>query len=178
MQFTAQEIPGLYLIRPNTLKDNRGFFQKTFHADTFADVIGEQLHFRETYHSQNKAGVVRGMHLQRRPNAHWKLVYCPVGSVLDVVLDLRAPGFGRYLAFELTAAGGEMLLIPPGLAHGFQCLEDETLMMYMVTTEYAPANDTGVRFDSFGFLWPVDNPVISERDLALPALSDWKEKPF
>jgi dTDP-4-dehydrorhamnose 3,5-epimerase len=121
---------------------------------------------------------LRGMHFQLPPAAHDKLVYCPVGKVLDVVLDLRSSAKrGRFISRELNASNREMLFIPRGCAHGFVALEDESMMVYQTSTVHSPAHDAGVLWNSFGFAWPVANPILSERDQKFPALRDFKS-PF
>ena len=124
--------------------------------------------------------VLRGMHFQRPPAAHDKLVYCPVGKVLDVVLDLRPTAKGarsRCFSHELSAQNREMLFIPAGCAHGFLALEDDSMMVYQTSTVHSPSHDAGVLWNSFGFDWPVKNPILSERDQKFPALCDF-QSPF
>ncbi len=112
------------------------------------------------------------MHFQLPPAAHAKLVYCIVGKVLDVVLDLRKDSatFGRSYAHELNGTNREMLFISAGFAHGFLALEDQATMVYQTSTVHSPAQDAGIAWNSFGFDWPVKNPILSERDKNVPAL--------
>ena len=119
------------------------------------------------------------MHFQTPPYDHIKLVYVPYGSITDVVLDIRKESitYGKYLSIELSANNGKILIIPKGLAHGFKSLEDNTNVTYMQTTSYAPSNDSGIRFDSFGFDWGLDNPLTSHRDLSFPTLKEF-DTPF
>lgn len=178
MEIVATELPGLKLIRPKIFQDARGSFVKTFHRDLFR---GQGMDFepREEFFSTSAKNVVRGMHFQLPPAAHAKLVYCIAGRVLDVVLDLRknSPVFGRSCARELNAATREMFFIPIGLAHGFLALEDDATMVYQTSTVHSPAHDAGIRWDSFGFDWPVDHPILSERDRRFPALREFNS-PF
>jgi dTDP-4-dehydrorhamnose 3,5-epimerase/CDP-3, 6-dideoxy-D-glycero-D-glycero-4-hexulose-5-epimerase len=104
-----------------------------------------------------------------------KSVYCPVGSARDVLLDLRAgPGYGRSVEILMTAKDPAVLVIPPGIAHGFLSLEDDTLMVYKTSTEYCPPADSGIRWDSFGHDWRLSGaPVTSDRDAQLGAFSDF-----
>ena len=178
MELVPTELPGLQLIRPPVFRDQRGSFVKTFHADQFRE-LGLNFEPREEFFSTSGRSVLRGMHFQLPPAAHAKLVYCLLGSVLDVVLDLRknSPTFGRSCARELSAANREMFFIPAGFAHGFLSLEDNTTMVYQTSTVHSPAHDAGVRWDSFGFDWPVKVPVLSERDKNFPALCDFSS-PF
>jgi dTDP-4-dehydrorhamnose 3,5-epimerase len=173
MELVLTELPGLQLIRPHIFKDARGSFVKTFHADQFRE-LGLDFEPREEFFSTSAKGVLRGMHFQLPPAALAKLVYCIVGRVLDVVLDLRkkSPTFGRNYVHELNATNCEMLFIPVGFAHGFLALEDNATMVYQTSTVHSPPHDAGVRWDSFGFDWPVKSPTLSEHDKKLPALRE------
>jgi dTDP-4-dehydrorhamnose 3,5-epimerase len=108
-----------------------------------------------------------------------KLVYCIHGSVLDVLVDLRknSPTYKSFKSIELSAANHLVLLIPSGFAHGFLVQEDDTVVVYKASFTYAPDHDTGIRWDSFGFDWPVRDPITSARDRALPRLADY-DSPF
>jgi dTDP-4-dehydrorhamnose 3,5-epimerase len=119
------------------------------------------------------------MHLQSPPAAHDKLIYCVVGSVLDVVVDLRtsSPTTGRVFACELSGANRDMLFIPAGFAHGFLSLEDNSVLVYQTSSVHAPAHDVGILWDSIDFTWPVVNPIISTRDRQLPPLAHFSS-PF
>lgn len=178
MEITATELPGLRLIRPRIFQDARGSFVKTFHADSFRE-HGIAFEPREEFFSTSAKGVIRGMHLQLPPAAHAKLVYCLTGRILDIVLDLRkgSPTFGRSCAHELDAVRRHLLFIPAGFAHGFLALEDGTTTVYQTSTVHSPTHDAGVRWDGFGFVWPVKNPILSERDKNLPALAEF-QSPF
>ena len=174
MEFIPTELPGLCLIRPRLFQDARGSFVKTYHRDAFRKA-GLDFAPREEFFSTSAKNVLRGMHFQLPPAAHAKLVYCLAGGVLDVVLDLRknSPTFGRFQARELNVANREMFFIPVGFAHGFLALTENATMVYQTDTVYSPAHDAGVRWDSFGFDWPVKNPVLSERDKNFCALAEF-----
>ena len=174
MELVPTELPDLQVIRPRIFRDARGSFVKTFNRNTFHE-LGLDFEPREEFFSTSAKNVLRGMHFQLPPADHAKLVYCITGSVLDVVLDLRknSPAFGRSCARELSAANREMFFIPAGFAHGFLTLDDGATMVYQTSTGYSPAHDAGVCWDSFGFDWPVKNPILSERDQKFPALRDF-----
>lgn len=165
---------GVRLLSPQVFNDARGAFIKTYHVGVFRD-LGMPFVPVEEFVSISRRDVIRGMHLQLPPAAHAKLVYCVVGAVLDVVLDLRrgAGGYGRWMTRRLSAENREMLFIPPGCAHGFLALTDEATMVYQTDTVHAPASDAGVLWNSFGFDWPAEQPCLSERDRALPALENF-----
>lgn len=178
MEIIPTTLEGCYQVRPFFAQDERGTFVKTFHAERFS-ALGMPTEWHEEYYSSSRKGVIRGMHFQTPPHDHEKLVYCIQGRVLDVVVDLRkdAPTYGRHFAVELDAAYGHGVIIPKGMAHGFLALTENTLMTYKVTSVYAPENDAGIRWDSFGLKWGVDRPIVSSRDRAHPTLADF-DSPF
>lgn len=169
---------GLFVLKPRVFTDPRGVFVKTYHESLFHE-LGIGFTPREEFFSVSAKNVLRGMHFQLPPAAHAKLVYCATGRILDVVLDMRAnsPTRGQAVSRELSAANREMFFIPPGFAHGFLSLEDDTLTVYKTDFVYAPAQDTGVAWNSFGFSWPVAQPIVSERDSKFPAWPEFKS-PF
>jgi dTDP-4-dehydrorhamnose 3,5-epimerase len=171
-------LPGCLLLQPRVLDDARGRFVKTFHADAFR-ALGLEAGFVEQYYSHSHRGVVRGMHFQRPPAEHAKLVYCVHGEVFDVVLDLRAgsPTYGQARSFTLSAEQGNALYVPAGMAHGFCATSELATLVYNVTSVYAPEHDDGVRWDSIGVEWPVTSPLVSPRDAAFVALADF-QSPF
>lgn len=150
--------------------DDRGVFFKPFHQSSLREA-GIAFETKESICSVSKKNVVRGMHYQAGDHAQAKLVYCPHGAILDVILDIRpqSPTYGVYDAVELSADNGYALYIPEGFAHGFLALTDDAVTSYLMTAEYHPASDKGIRWDSFGFRWPVEQPVISARDLGFDA---------
>ncbi len=168
-------LPGCIVFEAFGADDARGGFRKPFSAGwggAFADFSA-----REFFYSTSCRGVLRGMHLQTGAAAHAKIVFCMAGEVLDVLVDLRAgPGFGATYARPLCADNRESILVPPGVAHGFLALSDAATVGYLTSTPHDPAQDTGVRWDSFGFVWP---PVatVSPRDAALPPLADFPPQP-
>lgn len=168
------EISGLFLIKPKKFEDARGKFVKTFHLDTLKE-NGLNGDFVESYYSISKKNVLRGMHFQTPPYDHEKLVYVPYGSVLDVIIDIRkgSPTYGTCVSQILSASNGHIFYIPKGCAHGFLSLEDNSNVTYMQTTMHAPNNDGGINYDSFGFTWNADDAIISQRDKALPNISDF-----
>jgi dTDP-4-dehydrorhamnose 3,5-epimerase len=166
-------LPGCWVLRLKLLQDRRGGFVKTFASSRF-EALGLPLQWCEEYYSVSARHVLRGMHFQMPPHAHAKLVHCPAGSVRDVLLDLRrGDGYGRVATIELDSRQPVMLLVAPGVAHGFLALEEASMMAYRTSTEHVPAADAGVRWDSFGVDWGVHQPLLSDRDAAFPALNDF-----
>lgn len=178
MELEPTPIPGAFAIRGRTVEDARGTFTKVLHLPSL-EAQGARFATAESFYTTSQRGVIRGMHCQLPPAEHAKLVYCVRGRVLDVLLDLRrgSPAQGRSHAAELSERNRLMFLIPAGVAHGFLALEDDSTVVYSVTTPHAPALDGGVRWDSFGFTWPVAEPVLSPRDRALPPLGEF-QSPF
>ena len=172
MKIIYRPTEGLAVIQPFSVRDIRGEFVKTYRRSDF-DRMGMKEVFVEDFYSVSNKGVVRGMHYQSPPHGHGKLVYCVRGRALDVVVDLRASSstFGEAYSFTLSEHDKCMLYMEEGFAHGFYAFEDETVMVYKTTSEYAPDSDVGIRYDSFGFCWPGGVPVVSARDMLLPAFS-------
>ncbi len=177
-EFKETALPGCYEIDPAAFDDRRGSFVKPFNAGLFEE-RGLTAVFREQYYSVSHRNVVRGLHFQVPPLDGVKLVYCLAGAVFDVVVDLRkgSPSFGRHLTFELNENNHKVLYLPSGLAHGFQALSDRAIMVYNTSSEYSAGHDRGVLWNSAGVAWPLERPVISERDSGFPALADF-DSPF
>ena len=175
MEFESLEIDGAKLIKSNLFKDNRGAFFKVFNDDEFKS-NGIEMDIKESYYSISNKDVIRGMHFQTDEFAHDKLVYVAKGKVLDVVLDIRESSktFKKFITVELSAENGLILFIPKGCAHGFKSLDDNTMMVYNVSTVYSPSHDCGIRYDSFGMDWNVENPIISKRDAEFKSIDEVK----
>jgi dTDP-4-dehydrorhamnose 3,5-epimerase len=172
MAYSSTNLLGVLLLDNFVSRDERGLFVKTFHAVQF-QTGGIATKFRESYYSVSQRGVLRGMHFQLPPYEHDKLVYVTEGEILDVIVDLRraSPTFGQHIAVTLPAYT-QSIYIPKGCAHGFLTLSDSATVVYNVTSEYEPNADAGVHWDSFGFEWPISQPIISDRDAAFRALAD------
>jgi dTDP-4-dehydrorhamnose 3,5-epimerase len=179
MQFSQELLPGTWLVKLKRFDDMRGSFVKTFSRNTLDKALIDQLglvnfDFREEFYSISAKNVIRGMHFQLPPHDHVKLVYCAIGSVLDVLVDLRqGPGYGNVASVTLSASEPALLYIPKGIAHGFRSQTDGSLMIYKTSTEHAPTHDAGIRWNSFGFDWHCSDPVISVRDAGHPAFIDF-----
>ena len=171
-------ISGVRLLEPRVFRDARGDFVKTFHADTYAG-LGIRFTQAEEFYSVSKKNVLRGMHFQVPPHDHAKVVYCAAGRVLDVLVDLRqgSATFGKSIGIEMGVGDHRILYIPPGLAHGFLSLEDQSLMIYQTSAIHVPSHDVGIHWNSFGFNWPVLHPIVSDRDGAFGLLENFNS-PF
>ena len=178
MKISKTKLSGVYILEQSVFKDSRGAFVKIFQESFFSE-LGLETEFNENYYTRSKEDVVRGMHFQVPPYDHAKLVTVIHGTILDVILDLRknSPTYGQYETFELSRENRKSIYIPRGFAHGFTVLGDSAIAYYMVTSEYSAEHDCGIRYDSFGFEWPVVDPIISDRDKSFPAFSEF-QSPF
>lgn len=171
-EVTSLDVEGPLLLDRPIATDRRGSFRKLVHADAFAE-LGLSAELPEQYVSVSEPGVVRGMHFQAPPHDHHKLVSVLSGRILDVVVDLRpGPGYGRFASVELSGDVGRSLWIPSGFAHGFLTLE-RAMVLYDVGSVHAPDHDLGIAWDGFGFAWPIETPILSDRDRTFPKLSDF-----
>ncbi len=171
-------IHGAYEIHPKVFSDSRGQFVKVFHRDAFNN-LGLDVRFEEDYYSQSRRGVIRGLHFQKPPADHSKMVYCLSGKVFDVILDLRrsSPTYGHSIAINLSSDIRNIIYIPRGVAHGFCVLSDNATLIYKVSKVYDPKRDSGILWSSIGINWPESNPILSERDASFAPLSEFKS-PF
>ncbi|WP_271252838.1 dTDP-4-dehydrorhamnose 3,5-epimerase [Pseudanabaena sp. Chao 1811] len=168
MLFTQTDLEGAYIVEPEKLNDNRGYFARTWCQKEFqirnldANLVQCSISFNK------KKGTLRGMHLQLPPSAETKLVRCTRGSVYDVIIDLRLDSttYLQWIAITLTADNSKALYIPKGFAHGFQTLEDNTEIFYQMSDFYSPTCAVGFRWNdpAFKIHWLEEISVISERD--------------
>ena len=168
MKFTALELPGSYIIEREDLVDNRGFFARTFCREEWSRK-GIDFEIKQCNVSwSKKQGTLRGLHFQKPPHAEIKLISCLKGAIWDCIVDVRpdSPTYRRHFGMELSAFG-KMLYIPEGFAHGFQSLEDDSVVEYKVSTFYAPEAEAGLRWDDpkLRIAWPsCQNRTISDKD--------------
>jgi dTDP-4-dehydrorhamnose 3,5-epimerase len=176
MRFIATKLPLVFVVEPERVEDERGFFARTWSPE---DLVARGLNPRlaQCCISFNRCrGTLRGMHYQVPPHAEAKLVRCTQGAIYDVALDLRpdSPTFMQWAAAELTADNRRMLYIAEGCAHGFQTLAGDSEVCYQISAPYKPDACRCVRWNdpAFGIAWRSDVPisVISERDRTNP---DW-----
>ena len=177
MRFQATDFPGLYVLTPKVFSDARGFFVETYSGKVFAEQ-GLDIEFVQDNHARSEAkGVLRGLHFQLPPMAQAKLVRVSRGAVYDVVVDLRAgsPMFGRGHAEILSAENFKQLLIPRGFAHAYLTLEAGTEFQYKVDAFYDPGLEAGLFWNDpdLKIEWPEKNPILSDKDKALPLWRDF-----
>ena len=180
MIISETKIKGAYLIEPELLVDARGSFAHLW-TQRELEAHGLEGRFVECNASFNhRRGTLRGLHYQAAPHGQAKLVRCTRGSMYDVGVDLRpdSPTFRQWVGVELSERNNLMLYLPGDFAHGYQTLEDETEIVYMVTSPYAPASGRGVRWDdpAFGIDWPdVGERIINARDSDYPDFGEGSE---
>ena len=173
LRFQRLEIPEVVLIESVVFEDERGFFMETYKHSAFAS-FGIAERFVQDNHSKSIKGVLRGLHYQKNPKAQGKLVRVVDGEVFDVAVDIRktAPTYGKWVGEVLSAQNKKMLYIPPEFAHGFCVLSNEAEVVYKATDEYAPETERGIVWNDpdLGITWPVEQPIVSSKDAALPWL--------
>ncbi len=172
--FTALPLSGAYAVDMQPHADERGFFARAYCTEEFAAKgLGPELRQCSVSYNARK-GTLRGLHYQSAPHAEHKLVRCTAGAIFDVIVDIRRSSatYRRWYGEELTADNRRALFIPPGFAHGFVSLADNTEVYYMISVAHAPQFSRGLRWDdaAFAIEWPVPPTVISARDAAYPLL--------
>lgn len=179
MHVEPTDLPEVKILTPRRFGDGRGFFCETWNAARMAEA-GIDLAFVQDNESLSaKAGTLRGLHYQAPPHAQAKLVRVVRGAIRDVAVDARrgSPGYGRWVAVELSAENGRQLLVPRGFLHGFVTLEDATQVVYKVDAGFDGPSDGSVAWNDpgIGIDWGVaaDAVILSDKDRAAPAFADW-----
>ncbi|MBA2610781.1 MAG: dTDP-4-dehydrorhamnose 3,5-epimerase [Bacteroidetes bacterium] len=168
MEITETELQGLFVLKPKVFEDDRGYFFESYNQNLFKQA-GLDLNFVQDNQSLSQKGVLRGLHFQNPPHAQGKLVRVITGAVLDVVVDIRKDSktYGLWYGLELTEKNKWMMYVPPGFAHGFLTLENNTVFSYKCTNFYNKAaedcllwNDTDINIK-----WNFENPLLSSKDM-------------
>jgi len=176
MQVTPTGLPGVLILEPKIIADERGFFMESFNQRAFEAATGQNVTFLQDNHSCSQRGVLRGLHYQvRQPQG--KLVRVLAGRIFDVAVDLRrsAATFGKWVGMELDAGSMRMLWVPPGFAHGFLVLSDAADILYKTTDYYAPQHERTLRWDDpqLAIGWPLaGEPILSDKDRRGASLAD------
>ena len=177
-KITETELAGVYLIEKTKFNDERGYFMEFFREDLFKGKF-KNLKFVQDNLSFSRKGVIRGLHFQKNPFAQGKLVSVLHGRIMDVAVNLRknSKDFGKYIITELSEENCSSLYIPDYFAHGFVAME-ESYVLYKTTEYYNRESERGIRFNDpdINIKWNVVDPVVSEKDLKLPALKDLIER--
>ncbi|MCF8261066.1 MAG: dTDP-4-dehydrorhamnose 3,5-epimerase family protein [Melioribacteraceae bacterium] len=171
MNISQLSITDLFLIENFCYDDNRGNFVKNYNKEIFSKM---KINFSlaETYYSVSAKNVIRGMHFQLPPFQHSKIISVVQGRILDVIIDLRknSPTYLRIESLNLSE-NVNSLFIPPGCAHGFRSLQNNSIVLYQQSTIHSKTHDSGIRWNSIGFDWEIDEPIISEKDRFLQELN-------
>jgi len=171
VQLVDTPLAGAFVVEPSPIKDERGFFARTFCAEVFAARGLDDRFVQSSVSFNRRAGTLRGLHYQASPFGEAKLVRCTMGVAWDVMVDVRtgSPTYGRWFAIELSAMNRRAVYIPRGFAHGFITRSDDVEIEYQISTPYAPEHTRGIRYDDpvLAIEWPQAPAVISARDLAL-----------
>lgn len=172
MIFIETDLKGAYVIKPERIEDERGFFARTYCKKEFeANGLNPNLVQSSISFNKQKA-TLRGMHFQSAPYEETKIVRCTCGAIYDVIIDLRPDSLThkQWFSIDLTAENRNMLYIPEGFAHGFITLEDNSEILYHMSEFYAPECAGGVKWNdpAFSITWPIDVKIISDKDRNLP----------
>ena len=177
-KITETELAGVYLIEKTKFNDERGYFMEFFREDSFNGKF-KDLKFVQDNLSFSRKGVIRGLHFQKNPFAQGKLVSVLHGRIMDVAVNLKknSKDFGKYIIKELSEENCSSLYIPDYFAHGFVAME-ESYVLYKTTEYYNRESERGIRFNDpdINIKWNVVDPVVSEKDLKLPALKELIER--
>ena len=172
MIFTQSKLHGVFILEPERIEDERGFFARAWCQTEFAEHGIKAPPVQCNISFNKRKGTLRGMHYQRAPHEETKIVRCTMGSLYDVAVDVRpdSPTFKQWVGETLSATNRGMMIIPPGCAHGFLTLADNTEASYQMSAYYAPKHAAGVRWNdpAFGIRWPSDVVVIVDRDRNYP----------
>jgi dTDP-4-dehydrorhamnose 3,5-epimerase len=166
---------GLILFQPNVIGDDRGFFMETFCAHEFKE-WGLPTDFVQDNHSKSAKGVLRGMHFQwNEPQGKLLRVISGSGFVAEIDLRYGSPTQGKWFSFELTADNKNILWIPPGFANGFTALSEVIEVQYKCTARWNPNGENGILWNDpeIGIKWPIENPVLSNKDMQAISFSEW-----
>lgn len=176
MIFTEAPLSGAYVIDPEAIRDDRGFFARTYCDDAFAAAGLPTDWPQENLSSNTARHTLRGMHFNRDDFSEQKVVQASAGAIYDVIVDLREGSATRFdwFAIELTASNRRMLFVPNGFAHGFLTLEPNTDVRYRMSRRYEPAAADGLRWNdpNLGVEWPARPRVINNRDATYQYISD------
>jgi len=172
MIFTETALKGAFVIDPEPVKDDRGLFARLWCRQEFAEQGLDATWVQSSMSLNSRKGTMRGMHYQAAPHEEVKLVRCTMGTIYDVIVDLRpaSPTYRRHVGVTLSAENRRAIYIPKEFAHGFLTLEDESEVSYLMSEFYAPASARGFRWDdpAFDIKWPEPIMVMSDKDRRWP----------
>jgi len=176
MEVIETKLKGVVVLKPKVFEDARGYFFESYNANLFK-AAGLDLNFVQDNQSLSQKGVLRGLHFQNNPWAQGKLVRVIKGSVFDVAVDIRKSSatYGQWFGLELNEKNKTMMYIPAGFAHGFATLEDDTIFSYKCTNFYDKASEDCLLWNDpdIGIGWPINDPLLSEKDLQGKRIKDF-----
>lgn len=176
MEVTKTNFDGLLIMQPRVFKDDRGYFFEYFRKDVLKD-FGVNVEFVQSNESQSQKNVLRGLHFQNPPFEQGKLIRVVKGAVMDVTVDIRksSPNYGQWFAYELNEENKTILWIPPGFAHGFLTLSDNTIFQYECTNYYHKDSEGSIRWNdpTINIDWKISDPIISDKDKFAPLFKDF-----
>lgn len=179
MKIEKTSIEDLLIIEPAVFGDSRGFFFEAYNKDRF-ESMGIKENFVQDNVSKSSKGVLRGLHFQNNPFAQGKLVSVITGAVLDVAVDIRknSPTYGQHYKIELNERNKLQFYIPPGFAHGFLTLEDDTIFSYKCTNLYNKESEGSIIWNDkdLAINWGIEDPLVSEKDNLAPSFGDFESK--
>lgn len=181
MKFTETKLKGCFILEPNIIGDERGYFMESFNEKTFGKGVGQEVHFVQDNQSYSSKGVLRGLHYQTGEHAQAKLVRVLQGEVLDVAVDIRpnSPTFGQYESILLSAENQKQFFVPRGFAHGFLVLSETATFFYKCDNFYNKESEGGIIYSdpTLNINWNFQESelIISEKDTILPTLENAKK---
>jgi dTDP-4-dehydrorhamnose 3,5-epimerase len=168
VEFKKEKIEGIISFYPKVIGDERGYFLESYNEKKYLDIIGGSFNFVQDNFSMSAKGVLRGLHFQIPPFEQGKLVQVTTGKAIDVVVDIRkdSPTYGQHLKVLLDSNLKNQLWIPPGFAHGFCALEENTIFNYKCTNYYSPESERSILWNDSDLQinWNIQDPTISEKD--------------
>jgi epimerase EvaD len=187
MQVTELSIAGVFVFEPQSFGDNRGVFAAPFQGEVFHQTVGHPMRLGQTNHSVSRRGTIRGVHFADTPPGQSKYIYCPRGSMLDVIVDIRvgSPTFGQWDSVLLDDEDRRAIYLPEGVGHAFMALEDHTVVNYLCSAPYAPDREHAIHplDPALGITWPTKardgspiSPLLSPKDDAAPTLAEVRER--
>ena len=181
MNFIPTKLEGCFILEPKVIQDERGYFMESFNENTFQKGTGKVVHFVQDNQSFSTKGVLRGLHYQTGEHAQAKLVRVLQGEVLDVVVDIRpnSTTYGEYVSVLLTGENNTQFFVPRGFAHGCLVLSDTATVFYKCDNFYNKESEGGLLYNdksvNVDWQFPLENLIISEKDLILPTLENAKK---
>ena len=174
MEFIKTKLSGSFIIKPNKIRDYRGFYSRVWDSD-LAKKFGLQTSFiQSNFVYSKKKGTLRGLHYQKFPYGEVKLIRCIKGSIFDVIVDLRknSPSFLNWYGIKLSEKNSMSLYVPKNFAHGYLTLEDNTEIFYQSSTRYHPKSEAGIHWNDpkIGIVWSITPKIISEKDSRWPCI--------